>query len=355
MLFEHMIFGQSSSARHAQAVPHPSCGGTLQAQPRSGKARVARKRLTFSAISALGLLVALPSMGSRVEVATLGPEQHARLVMASVEHSNPAYRNAVIPTAPQAAPLRLASLQVETGALALSDRFGAAPRHVAKKAQGAADAIRPARLRPRAVSNLPPKARPDDLLVRVENATAHLSTHGAGIVPLRPELGLAPEISRRPELRPAALERRIVHYSRSWLRQVNARDLTRQEACLATAIYHEARGESIPGQFAVAEVILNRVDSGRFPNSICGVVYQGVVEGRIGGCQFSFACDGNSLAMPNRRAASMARRIAQVMAEGGYRGLTHGALFFHTTSVNPTWASRFTQTTHIGAHLFYRG
>lgn len=318
-------------------------GSTDSGTPRAG---TTRKRITFSAICGLGILVALPSVGSRVEDATLTSEQRAMLVMASIEYSNPAQRNSVVPTAPQPQPIRLASLQVETGALRAADRFAALqalPRQ------------RPATVRPAAVAQASPRPRPDDLHVKIDNVTARLSTHGAGIAPLRPDLGLAPDLSKRPPVRPASIERRIVRYERSWLRKISLRDLDRQEVCLATAIYHEARGESIPGQFAVAEVILNRVDSRHFPSSICGVVYQGVVEGRIGGCQFSFACDGRSEAMPNQRAANLARRIAQVMADGGHRGLTQGALYFHTTAVNPGWASRFTRTTHIGAHLFYRG
>ncbi|TVP71864.1 MAG: cell wall hydrolase [Rhodobacteraceae bacterium] len=158
----------------------------------------------------------------------------------------------------------------------------------------------------------------------------------------------------RPMARPAVLARRYVQYNSNWLRKVQLRALNEQESCLATAIYHEARGESIKGQFAVAEVILNRVASKRFPNTVCGVVYQGA-RGTRGGCQFSFACDGRSEAMPNRTAANRARRIAQVMIDGAQSNATQGALFFHTTAVNPSWSRRFTRTSQIGAHLFYRG
>jgi len=166
---------------------------------------------------------------------------------------------------------------------------------------------------------------------------------------------LAPTLSVRPKARPISMQRYNFQYDDRWLRTVYLQPLNDEKLCLATAIYHEARGESLLGQFAVAEVVLNRVDSSRYPNSICDVVYQGVRAGRFGGCQFSFACDGKSEAMPNRKAALRAKRISQVMLSGGNRGLTQGALYYHTNAIDPAWASHFTQTTRIGAHLFYRG
>ena len=123
-----------------------------------------------------------------------------------------------------------------------------------------------------------------------------------------------------------------------------------QWQCLQQALYFEARGESLKGQFAVAEVILNRVDSREYPNSVCGVVQQS----GGGGCQFSYVCDGNSDVMRDRAAAERAGKIARIMLNGAPRGLTAGATHFHTRAVNPRWASRFPRTASIGAHLFYR-
>ena len=120
--------------------------------------------------------------------------------------------------------------------------------------------------------------------------------------------------------------------------------------CLTTALYFEARGETLKGQFAVAEVILNRVDSPRYPKSVCGVVNQG---GRRA-CQFSYACDGIKDVMRERGAAERAGRIARIMLDGAPRGLTEGATHFHTRAVRPGWARRFPRTAAIGAHLFYR-
>ena len=123
-------------------------------------------------------------------------------------------------------------------------------------------------------------------------------------------------------------------------------------ACLARALYFEARGEGSDGMQAVAEVVLNRVDSGLYPNSICAVVYQGARS--PGGCQFSFACDGNGEMIGEPRAWSRAEAIARRMAGGAARSLTGGATHFHTVAVNPNWAQVFPKTARIGTHLFYR-
>ena len=123
-----------------------------------------------------------------------------------------------------------------------------------------------------------------------------------------------------------------------------------QWQCLATALYHEARGETIKGQIAVAEVILNRVDSPAYPRSVCGVVQQG---GK-GGCQFSYTCDGRSDRIADRGAWARAGKIARAMLDGAPRSLTAGATHFHTVNVRPGWARRFDRTASIGAHLFYR-
>lgn len=126
----------------------------------------------------------------------------------------------------------------------------------------------------------------------------------------------------------------------------------RQFQCLQEAIYHEARGESLSGQFAVAEVILNRVDSRHYPDSVCGVVHQNAH--RANACQFSYACNGRSRAMLDPRARRLAGAIAQVMLSGGARDLTDGATHFHAARVRPGWSRSFERTARIGTHLFYR-
>lgn len=140
-----------------------------------------------------------------------------------------------------------------------------------------------------------------------------------------------------------------IRYDAAWLAQQPAPSGGEDWLCLRTAIYFESRGETIRGQFAVAEVILNRVQSQRFPGSVCGVVNQ---RGG-GGCQFSYVCDGHSDTMRDREAIDVAGRIARLMLDGAPRGLTAGATYFHTTGVRPSWARQFDQTAHIGAHLFY--
>jgi N-acetylmuramoyl-L-alanine amidase len=118
-----------------------------------------------------------------------------------------------------------------------------------------------------------------------------------------------------------------------------------EEKCLASAIFYEARSESFEGQLAVAQVILNRVESGRFARSICGVVLQ---PG-----QFSFVRRGaipaiNKNSKDWREALSIAR-IAQAKL---HRSGADNALFFHATRVSPKW--RLSRVASIGNHVFYR-
>lgn len=115
--------------------------------------------------------------------------------------------------------------------------------------------------------------------------------------------------------------------------------------CMAEALYHEARGEGTRGQAAVAEVILNRVDSGAFPSTVCGVVNQP--------SQFSYTIGGRK-AIRNKAAYLRARSIAEAALAGAPRVLTGGATYFHTPAVRPAWSHRFQRTVQIGRHIFYR-
>lgn len=138
--------------------------------------------------------------------------------------------------------------------------------------------------------------------------------------------------------------------SESWLAAQPRAHGDAQFQCLAQTIYHEARGESVQGQVAVAEVVLNRLEDPRFPKTICGVVGQG---GR-GGCAFSWTCDGRSDAAGDRESWDQAAKIARAMIDGAPRRLTDGATFFHTRGVRPTWTRSYQRTAQIGAHTFYR-
>lgn len=115
--------------------------------------------------------------------------------------------------------------------------------------------------------------------------------------------------------------------------------------CLSEAVYHEARGESAQGQAAVAEVILNRVDSRSFPRTVCGVVNQPA--------QFSYTIGGRK-PIRNKAAYMRARNIAEHALAGAPRVLTGGATYFHTPAVRPAWSHRFQRTVRIGQHIFYR-
>lgn len=131
--------------------------------------------------------------------------------------------------------------------------------------------------------------------------------------------------------------------------------------CLAQAIYHESRGEPDRGQWAVASVILNRVDSRTYPDTVCGVVFQNAHM--VNRCQFSFACDGrpddgghgNIIDRESWVQSNIMAMIAYRKSLEGRRpedGLTT-AMHFHTTTVSPSWASAYTQVAAIGNHIFY--
>jgi len=123
-------------------------------------------------------------------------------------------------------------------------------------------------------------------------------------------------------------------------------------SCLAEALYFEARGENLSGVAAVAEVILNRVDDRRFPNSVCGVVKQGT--GQKFRCQFTYTCDGRPEIITEKRAYERVGKIARLMMDGAPRVLTSGATYYHTKAVRPKWSRVFARTATIGFHHFYR-
>lgn len=123
-------------------------------------------------------------------------------------------------------------------------------------------------------------------------------------------------------------------------------------ACLAEALYFEARGETLEGQFGVAEVILNRVDSARYPDTVCAVVNQGT--GKRYACQFTYTCDGRAENITEPAAYDRVAKVARIALDGAPRDLTDGALYYHTKAVRPRWSRTFHRTTTIGVHHFYR-
>jgi|DeeseametaMP1200_FD_contig_21_1418013_length_1027_multi_29_in_0_out_0_1 Cell wall hydrolyses involved in spore germination len=122
--------------------------------------------------------------------------------------------------------------------------------------------------------------------------------------------------------------------------------------CLATAIYYEARSESVLGQIAVAEVIMNRVADYRYPDTVCKVVFQG--SERSTGCQFSFTCDGSMDRGPRGRYWDRAKTVAAHVLMDLNKPLTGAATHYHTDYVDPIWNKSLVHTKTIGTHIFYR-
>lgn len=143
-----------------------------------------------------------------------------------------------------------------------------------------------------------------------------------------------------------------ISYTKDWLDAQPAPTGGDALACLAEALYFEARGETVKGQFAVAEVILNRVDSELYPDTVCGVINQGT--GKRYQCQFTYTCDGNAEVIREPSAYERVAKVARAMLDGAPRKLTDGATHYHTTAVKPRWATKFPRTARIGVHLFYR-
>jgi Cell Wall Hydrolase len=128
----------------------------------------------------------------------------------------------------------------------------------------------------------------------------------------------------------------------------HARALT----CLAQAISYEAGNESVAGQEAVAQVILNRLRHPAYPKTICGVVYQG--SERKTGCQFTFTCDGSLLRPRSAQSMAFAMAIAERVLAGGTSAIVGGATHYHANYVSPYWAPSLVKIATIGAHIFYR-
>lgn len=129
--------------------------------------------------------------------------------------------------------------------------------------------------------------------------------------------------------------------------------LTKAERCLARAIYFEARAEPVLGQNAVAQVILNRVFSGYYPNDVCDVVYQNA--DRYLECQFTFACDGRLNVINERGAWARAGRIAaRTLAGDLYDPVVGTSTHYHAIYVRPDWVHEMRKVARHGVHNFYR-
>ncbi len=135
--------------------------------------------------------------------------------------------------------------------------------------------------------------------------------------------------------------------------------------CLALNTYHEAKNQSTVGQIATAQVVMNRVEDSRFPNTVCEVVKQGPtrpswedpekeypIKHR---CQFSWYCDGKSDVPKNEKAWRKAQDVAFLVYYNKIQlDVTEGATHYHATYVKPAWAKTKKRTTRIEKHIFYR-
>jgi spore germination cell wall hydrolase CwlJ-like protein len=134
--------------------------------------------------------------------------------------------------------------------------------------------------------------------------------------------------------------------------QASRQDRAQAQRCLSQASYYEAAREPREGQRAVAQVVLNRVRHPAYPNSVCGVVFQG--SARSTGCQFSFTCDGSLTWAPEpglwRQVEAVAREALEGVVETGVGSATH----YHADYVAPYWAPTLVKMTQVGAHIFYR-
>ena len=127
---------------------------------------------------------------------------------------------------------------------------------------------------------------------------------------------------------------------------------TSEMKCLAEAIYFEARGEALEGQYAVGEVIINRVLSKDFPNSVCGVITEGA--SRLNACQFSYNCDGKLELIYDKKTYRRIVKLSSMILNGAFSDVTNGATFFHASEVSPSWSKKFKKTRKIGRHIFYK-
>jgi spore germination cell wall hydrolase CwlJ-like protein len=128
-------------------------------------------------------------------------------------------------------------------------------------------------------------------------------------------------------------------------------DYSRAIDCLTAAVYYEAASESLQGQRAVAQVVLNRLGLPAFPKTVCGVVFQGAE--RSTGCQFTFTCDGSLSRRPSARGWAVAHDVAAAALNGFVEPSVGGATHYHTVWVSPGWSASMAKVANIGAHIFY--
>lgn len=264
-------------------------------------------------------------------------------------------RATVTMPAPEPKPLDLATRASASGPM---------PKLVPLDELRAASAPKPApRLEPLETMRQASAARP---LPAPRPAVAAIAVsaapRGMGVVPKAKPLDLAARpvaFIPAPRAKPLDLARKAylranadLLHSEKWISAQAEATGGDEWECLSEALYFEARGEKAPGLFAVAEVILNRVDSGRYPDNVCDVINQGT--GRKFACQFSYTCDGRPEHVDEHTAWERVGKVARAMLDGAPRTLTDGALYYHTSFVSPSWSQTKAETALIGTHHFYR-
>ena len=137
--------------------------------------------------------------------------------------------------------------------------------------------------------------------------------------------------------------------------EVASAKLAVESDCLAEAMYHEARGEGVDGQKAVAEVVLQRTRNRNYGNTVCAVVFEGVQPGRLD-CQFSFACDGSRTRPREEAIWRRTKLLAEKIMTGQMKlaDRTQRAIAYHSVEVRPFWSASMIKTVQIGNHVFYR-
>ena len=129
-------------------------------------------------------------------------------------------------------------------------------------------------------------------------------------------------------------------------------DEARATDCMTAAIYYEAGFESLEGQRAVAQVVINRLRNPLFPKTVCGVVFQGAE--RVTGCQFTFTCDGALARKPAEEAWERARKVAVAALDGYVMKKVGNATHYHADYVAPYWSPTLVKVAVVGQHIFYR-
>lgn len=222
--------------------------------------------------------------------------------------------------------------------------FNTVPRGLAEITATTPDGATPSATRAAMLSSSTPEPVAP-VIVTLPPRPAQTPTPVAALAPQpEPQTGGLPAVAPLPPPRP-------IHTG--YLDLIDPEDMSKEQRCLAEAIYFEARSEPPSGQAAVAQVVLNRVKSGLYPDSVCGVVYQN--RHRYLGCQFTFACEGKSLRITEPGPWKQAVRIAREVTFGKtYLPEVGNATHYHANYVRPYWARVFKKTDKIGRHIFYK-